>query len=82
MPNNHPTYFVSFGFNSFVIIFLAYVILYGHKLKFAFKNNLMIFLSIPLTIGLPLICEFSDTEQNKFYGFLVMLIGIGAVNSF
>ena len=54
MPNHKPSFFVSFGFNLLVMLFLGVVILKGHLIPFKIKNNFMMFLSIPLALALPL----------------------------
>lgn len=53
MPNYKPAYILSFGLNLLVVIFLSISMLRGHHLSFQVKNNLMIFLLVPVTLSIP-----------------------------
>ena len=82
MPDYQPSFFVSFGFNLLVMVFLGIVILRGYKLPFAVKNNLMMFVSIPLALLMPLTSEYVEKQSQKFTLFVLLLVVIGMVNSF
>ena len=81
MPNNSPNFVVGFGFNALIVIMLFIIIFIGHKLKFAIKNNLMMFLSSPICILLPLSSEYMN-ENVRFSFFLILLMILGFLCAF
>jgi hypothetical protein len=60
MPDYNPQFILDLGLNLFVTISALFVIVYGYLLRFEIKNNLIILLQIPFTLGLPLICNYVE----------------------
>ena len=82
MPNEHPSFYVNFGYGLCIVIFVCVVILKGYLIPYPVKHHLMILLSIPLAISLPLAVKKIENEQSKLDAFLLILILIGFLNAF
>lgn len=69
------------GLNTFVVIMMYFVILYGRHFSFTLRNNIMILVQIPITVGVILVTKYLPDEQARFIAFLVMLLILGSFNS-
>lgn len=79
MPKKEPEFYVG-CFNQLLLIFLLFVIKFGHHFSFGVKNNLSIFLQIPFIIAMPLgVNKFGDS--GKFICYISCLMAIGALSS-
>ena len=77
MPNYSPSFFLNFGLNILIIVTVLIVFKYGHFVSFKLRNNFMMLVLIPLTIGLPLGCHlFQEDEAFKFFLTSLFLIGV------
>jgi hypothetical protein len=82
LPDYHPSFDISFGFDFFLIFALICVVAKGHLISFKVKQNLMNLLNIPLVIALPIVCQYFDNQATRYYCFLAILITIGVLNAF
>jgi len=81
MPGYNPDFVFSFVLTVLVIFCAFFVILYSYKLNFYVKNNLVILLEIPITLGLPLLNEYVGTSKGRFISFIIVNMLISAVYS-
>lgn len=58
MGDYNPTFYLTLGLNTFVIIMMYFGILYGKYFSFTFRNNVMILIQIPITIGVIFLCKY------------------------
>jgi hypothetical protein len=82
MPDYHPSFDITFGFNLFIIFMLLLVVAKGHLLPFRVKWNLMCLAIIPFVIALPICCEYIKDQDIRYYTFLLILTSIGVLSAF
>jgi hypothetical protein len=82
MKDYQPAFILSFGLNLFVVVFLSLAMLRGYLVSFKIKNNLMIFLLIPITLMIPFSAQYELSETTKYYTFVGLLCLVGIFNAF
>lgn len=81
MPGYSPAFFVGWGTSLLTILAQALIMVYGHKLSFLVKNNVMIFFSMVLFVMMPLSCTVFDDAKSRFYSFMLIIIAFGLFNA-
>lgn len=81
MPGYNPSFWVGLGLYLFVCIAMLFVMIYGHKLSYGFKNHGSILIQIPLTLLLPISAQYFEDVQTRFLLYIFNMMILGAVNS-
>lgn len=81
MPDYNPSFWVGLGLNLFVCVAMVFVLIYGHKLNYSFKNHGAILIQIPLTLSLPLSAQYFEDVKTRFLLYVFNMMILGAVNS-
>jgi heme/copper-type cytochrome/quinol oxidase subunit 4 len=81
MPGYNPSFFVGFLWSILLIFCVVLIIIYGHKLTWGFKNNLIIFILVPITLSLPIFIYYLDTPGARFAAYAIILLLISVLNS-
>ena len=81
MPKYDPSFFFLFLWSVLAIFVIVIFIIYGYKLTWGFKNNMIIFLLIPLVLSLPILTYNLDSANDRFTAYTILLLVISILNS-
>ena len=81
MPGYSPDFFVGFFWSVLMVFSSLLVVIYGYKLTWGFKNNVVILWLVPICLCLPIFSEYMPSSASKFGAYSVLLITISVSNS-